>query len=215
MSCGACVESCDRGSLFLSGQKMSVSEVHAIVRHDIDFYNYSGGGLTLSGGEPLLQSGFCAELARMCKDDGISVIIDTAACVDFERFLEVTPFIDEVYFDIKSGPSFASKSDFGLNGIQVFENLKRLVDKGVKVRLRFPIIPNINDNEENIASISALLLDIGVKSIDILPFHRLGSGKYSALGKTYRFMYQDEPGPEKICEITDAFNKHGIIAKTV
>ena len=173
------------------GRTMTVDEVVAEVMEDIDFYRQSGGGVTISGGEPLLQYEAVAALAKALQDKGIPVILDTAGCVSWSRFEAVLSFVDTVFLDWKtSDPSFM-KERIGGNVSLIKENLTRLIASGTDVHIRIPLIPDVNTSEEAVAAIITDLREAGAKTVALLPFHRLAVGKYEAMGLEYP--YRDTP----------------------
>ena len=173
------------------GRTMTVDEVVAEVMEDIDFYRQSGGGVTISGGEPLLRHEAVAALAKALQDKGIPVILDTAGCVSWSRFEAVLSFVDTVFLDWKtSDPSFM-KERIGGNVSLIKENLTRLIASGTDVHIRIPLIPDVNTSEEAVAAIITDLREAGAKTVALLPFHRLAVGKYEAMGLEYP--YRDTP----------------------
>lgn len=200
--CGDCVNSCSMNALSLSGRHYTVDEVFEIIYKDYDYMKESGGGVTISGGEPLLQVDFIDSLANKCKEKGIHVILDTAGSVPFSNFKKVIPFVDTYYYDIKGDKGVYEKYVLG-NFDLVLDNLKRLIDLGRDVVVRIPVIPNINDTEDVMGTVHTLLLDAGVIRVSLIPFHRLGSSKYSALGLEYGFdnVSQSREDVERVKEI--------------
>ena len=173
------------------GRSMTVEAVLAEVMEDADFYLASGGGVTISGGEPLLQYEAVAVLAKALQDRGISVILDTAGCVAWSRFEAVLPFVDTVFFDWKtSDPSFM-KERIGGDLTLVQKNLTRLIAWGTDVHIRIPLIPDVNTTAEAVAATVRHLREAGAKTVALLPFHRLAVGKYEAMGLEYP--YRDTP----------------------
>ena len=169
------------------GRSMTVKEVVAEVMEDADFYRESGGGVTVSGGEPLLQHEGVAALAKVLQDKGISVILDTAGCVSWSRFETVLPFVDTVFFDWKtSDPAFMSERIRG-SLLLVKDNLIRLLRTGKNVHIRIPLIPGVNISQKALTAIAADLREVGAKTVALLPFHRLAVGKYEALGLEYPY----------------------------
>ena len=173
------------------GRLMTVDEVVAEAMEDADFYRESGGGVTISGGEPLLQYEAVAALAKALQDKEIPVILDTAGCVSWSRFEAVLPFVDTVFLDWKtSDPSFM-KERIGGDLTIIKGNLSRLIDAGKDVHIRIPLIPNINTADEAVDAVTADLREAGAKTVALLPFHRLAVGKYEAMGLEYP--YRDTP----------------------
>lgn len=175
----------------ICGTHLSVDDVLAEALSDKDFYDESDGGVTLSGGEALLQIDGATQLAQKLKQNGVSVIIDTAGNVPYEYFQKINAFVDEYYFDLKASNEDDYKKIIGGNFRLVVDNMKRLVDEGYKVRARIPLIPSFNDSSEYSEKMCAVLREIGIKNVDLLPFHRLGTAKYKALNIDY--VYADTP----------------------
>ena len=187
------------------GRPMTVDEVVAEVMEDIDFYRQSGGGVTVSGGEPLLQYEAVAALAKALRDKGISVILDTAGCVSWSRFEAVLPFADTVFFDWKTSDPAFMKERIGGDLALIKGNLTRLITLGVNVHVRIPLIPDVNTAEEAVAAIMTDLREVGATTVALLPFHRLAVGKYEAMGLEYP--YRDTPPlpVEEAKKIADIF----------
>ena len=173
------------------GRLMTVDEVVAEVLEDADFYRESGGGVTVSGGEPLLQYEAVAELAKALRDKGIPVILDTAGRVAWSRFEAVLPYVDTVFFDWKtSDPTIMSERIRGSLPL-VKSNLARLLQTDKDIHVRIPLIPDVNTSVEALTAIAADLREVGTKTVALLPFHRLAVGKYEAMGIPYP--YRDTP----------------------
>jgi pyruvate formate lyase activating enzyme len=173
------------------GRLMTVEEILREVMEDVDFYRESGGGVTVSGGEPMLQYEAVAELAEALRERGIPVILDTAGCVAWGRFETVLPYVDTVFFDWKtSDPTFMSERIRGSLPL-IKDNLTRLLKTGKDIHVRIPLIPSVNTSEEALAAIAADLREVGAKTVALLPFHRLAVGKYEAMGIPYP--YRDTP----------------------
>lgn len=173
------------------GKLMTVEEILSEVMEDADFYRAGGGGVTVSGGEPLLQSEGVAVLAAALKEKGVSTIVDTAGCVPWACFEQVVHVTDTFYFDYKSGDDALYEAVIGGNRVSVYENLCRLIHRGARVHVRIPLIPDVNMTDAACIRMCEQLTAAGVTCVDLLPFHRLGSGKYEAMGKEYA--YRDVP----------------------
>ena len=169
------------------GRYMTVEEVLSEVMEDADFYRESDGGVTVSGGEPLLQYEAVAELAKSLQDKGISVILDTAGGVAWSRFEAVLPFVDTVFFDWKTSDPAFMKERIGGDLSLIKENLTRLIASGTNVHIRIPLIPEVNTSEEAVAATVRHLREAGAKTVALLPFHRLAVGKYEAMGLEYPY----------------------------
>lgn len=176
------------------GKLMTVEEILSEVMEDEDFYR-SGGGVTVSGGEPLLQSEGVALLAAALKEKGISTIVDTAGAVSWEHFEQVIGVTDTFFFDYKTGDDTLYQTMVGGDRGLVYENLCRLIERDAKVHVRIPLIPGFNMSDAACARMCEQLTAAGVRAVDLLPFHRLGSSKYEAMGKPYA--YRDVPPSPK------------------
>ncbi len=177
------------------GKIMTVEEIVSEALEDEDFYRAGGGGVTVSGGEPLLQSEGVAALASVLKEKGVPTIVDTAGAVAWEAFERVISVTDTFYFDYKSGDDALYRDMIGGERGLVYQNLCRLIEKGAKLHVRVPLIPNFNMSDTACTQMCEQLAAAGVTDVDLLPFHRLGSSKYEAMGKTYA--YRDVPPSPK------------------
>lgn len=199
------------GTEKVCGRYMSVDEVLAETLADKDFYSESGGGVTLSGGEALLQADGAARLAEKLKQNGVSVIVDTAGSVPYENFQKLNPVTDEYYFDLKAADAEDYKKIVGGDFRLVTGNMRRLVEEGCKVRARIPLIPDFNDSREYSEKMCSALLETGVKKVDLLPFHRLGTAKYRALHKKYAYADTPPLPLEKAEKTAEIYAKYFIV----
>lgn len=183
------------GKTDLCGKKVPVKEVLKELLEDRDYYIESGGGVTFSGGEVMLQVDEAVELAKFLQQEDISLTVDTAGNVPYSFFQKINPYTDEYLYDFKTGSPEKMKQVVGGKIELITENLKRLLQDGKKVRVRIPLIPDFNTDPKSIREIGARLKEIGVKEVDLLPFHRMGSGKYEAMGLDY--MYKDTESMNK------------------
>jgi len=185
--CGQCVEACVYGALTLSGREMDVDEIMHIVHQDRVYYEESGGGLTISGGEPMLQYGFTAELLRAAHHNHIHTCLDTSGYAPQEHYREIVGDIDLVLFDYKY---FDADSHFKMTGQSnslLLQNLEFLYHNGPGIILRCPLVPGINDTVEHLSSIAGLAVQYPqLLAVDILPYHDMGRDKASRAGKEYR-----------------------------
>lgn len=183
----------------ICGKEMSVTEVLQEILEDKDYYIESGGGVTFSGGEVMLQVDRALELAKLLQQEGISLTIDTAGNVPYDFFQKMNPYTEEYLYDFKTGSPKKMQAVVGGNMERIIGNLRRLLQEGKQVRVRIPLIPDFNTDQESVQEICIRLQAIGVKEVDLLPFHRMGSGKYEAMGLDY--IYKDiEPMSKKQAE---------------
>lgn len=181
--CGACDPVCPVGANTLSGTEMDVEAVLRVVLRDRSYYERTGGGITISGGEPLLQSKPLSELLKRCKAEGISTLIETTANVPWESFLDVLPYTDAFFIDFKHPDAEPLKRGTGATLSLLWENLEKLTEKGVPFTLRTPVIYGFNEDRDVLKRCLQASVALGKKKHVLLPYHALGSGKYEKLGK--------------------------------
>jgi pyruvate formate lyase activating enzyme len=183
LCCGHCVEICPNEARKLSGTEMTVSEVVKEVMKDQKFYENSGGGVTLSGGEATFQPEFALAILRECKKLGLHTVIETCGYTSWEvleRFLECT---DLVLFDIKHVDDDAHKEGTGISNEKILENVAKMA-KAKAMRVRVPLIPGFNDSEQDVQQIAAFAATLPNEvEVDLLAYNPLGEGKYESLGK--------------------------------
>ena len=184
-ACFECVSRCVYDARRASCRKTSAQEIFSVVKRDEVFFKNTGGGLTLSGGEPLLQSGFCAEILSLTKDAGIHTAIETAGNLPFSSFEEVLPFTDLLLYDIKLQNEEAHIKWTGVSNARILENFSKLCQSDTEIIVRVPLIPDVNDGQEFCAIVDYVCKCGGSKEIHILPYHTVGSYKYQQLGIDY------------------------------
>ncbi len=185
VGCGTCVAACPAHALRLSGKTMQPADIVAVLMRDLSYYRHTGGGITVSGGEPLVQAGELATLLALCKAQGLHTAVETTGHAPAAALLACEPLTDLFLYDIKhtDAPTFASVT--GGNLPLVLANLALLPP--AKVVLRVPVIPAFNFDEAAIHSIYNLALAMGIRRVDLLPYHTLGVGKYAQLGLAYPY----------------------------
>jgi pyruvate formate lyase activating enzyme len=204
VACGACANVCPTSALEISGKQTTVEEALAEVMKDKVFYDNSGGGITISGGEPMAQFDFTKELLKKSKESGLHTAIETCGFAPTERYLEILPLVDLFLFDWKITDRELHKQYTGSDNALIEKNLRYLSDTGAKIILRCPIIPTVNDNDSHFEGIARLANDLdGILSVDIEPYHPLGIGKVKRLGREPAFC--DLGIPEK--EMTEGWIK--------
>lgn len=194
--CGKCVTNCV-GALEICGKEISVEEVIKIVLKDIDFYKNSGGGITISGGEPLLNIDFTKELLMEAKKYNIHTAIETSGYASWDDILKIIPYVDLFLWDIKETNPYLHKKYTGVNNELIIENLFKLNETGKEIVLRCPIIPSLNDREEHLKMIGELAEKLSsVIRVDVEPYHNLGKSKSESIGKKY--ILDDISSPSEI-----------------
>ena len=186
-SCGNCRDHCYYGALVRYGESMTVAEVWDAVRGDKAFYDNSGGGVTVSGGEPLLWATFVRELFELSHQELISTCIETCGLADSEALLEVIPVTDHFLFDLKHMDPDTHRKYTGQSNSQIPRNAALVLEHGADVIFRHPLIPGVNDSIGNIAATAKFLTSLGKNAIrlQIMPYHRVGQSKYKALNIMY------------------------------
>jgi len=184
--CGACVQVCVAGAREILGREMSVSEVMREVERDLIVYEESGGGVTLSGGEPLLQAGFTAALLAACRDRGIHSVLETCGMAPREVVLAAAHQVDLVLYDLKVLDPLKHRQYTGASNQTILGNLEALAATGRPLIVRLPVIPGVNDGESDLRDYVRFLGPLGLRRIDLLPYHRMGIDKYRRLDRPYR-----------------------------
>ena len=179
------------------GQEYTPEELLALLRKDKRFYDASGGGVTLSGGECMLQIDFLEQVLKLCKQAGIHTAVDTAGCVVWQRFLQILPYTDLFLYDVKSMDPKTHKEYTGVDNQQILQNLARLLQWGARVIIRFPVIPGVNDNSREMELLDVFYKENGYpEKTELLPYHKLGEHKYEAIGRQMPCF--DVPNEEKL-----------------
>ncbi len=223
---GKCVETCYAQALQLNGRLMSVEQVMEEVLRDRPFYDTSGGGVTLSGGEPVLSSEFGLELLQQCKRQGLHTAIETCGECPWSALESFLPFTDLVMMDIKLMAADKHRAATGKANDRILDNARRLALTEKPIIFRTPVVPSVNDSEEEIQQIAAFVQNMislrisnglvtnGNSTIryELLSFHRLASGKYSSLGLEYKAATFQTPKKERMSELLEAARARGVEA---
>lgn len=181
-ACGKCVDVCPTNALKIYGYSMDTKDIIQEVLRDKAYYNKSGGGLTLSGGEPLLQSDFALEILQHAKKENIHTCIETAGYVGRKAFQDVMPFTDLFMYDYKITGDSDHEYYTGASNTKILDNLNMILNGGAKVILRCIIIPGVNDNEVHFRGISSISKHANIEAVEIIPYHEYGKHKYKELG---------------------------------
>ncbi len=181
LHCGKCATVCPQEALRLYGREMTVDEVFSVIAEDKAFYDSSGGGVTLSGGECLLYPDFCAALLQKCKEAGIHTAVDTSGYVQREAIDAVFPYTDVFLYDVKAIDDTVHIRCTGVSNARILKNLRYIDEKGGKTEIRFPCVPSCNDKE--LAAIEEWISSLqNMIRFRVLPYHDLYFSKYEALG---------------------------------
>ena len=203
--CGKCALLCPNDAREICGKEYTKEKLLDEIVKDKSYYEASGGGVTLSGGECMLNTDFLCELLPLCKKEGINVAIDTAGNVDFSEFEKILPYVDTFLYDIKCVTSSLHKEFTGVTNEKIIENLKRLKDRGADIIIRVPVIGGFNDTDEEMGKIVALVSEIKPRKCELLPYHNLGEHKYEVTGVPY--MIFETPDEKRIAHLKELLNK--------
>lgn len=186
VACGKCVQACPAHALELFGKRMTADEVMKVIVKDRKYYR-KDGGVTLSGGEALLQKDFALELLRRCRAEGIPCALETNGIHRFETLWEVMPYVDLFLLDYKATDPKTHREYVGCSNEPVLQNLQKLLENGAKVLLRCPIIPGVNDNTAHFDAIADLTRRFpALLGAEILPYHKLGVSKAKRIDAYYQ-----------------------------
>jgi len=210
--CGACTTVCVQEARVLYGKPMSVDEVFEAIKGDQLFYQASGGGITVSGGEPLLHPKFVSQLLAKCKQAGIHTCMETSGYAAESALRQVLPFTDYILFDLKHLNSDSHCRYTGKPNELILNNAKTVISNGTEVLFRMPLIPGINDEPQNIRETADFLHSLGKKpiAIQLMPYHELGKGKYESLDKSYPLAGLNAIEPERVDTVQELFKSMGI-----
>lgn len=204
----SCTEKCYVNCRKITGEKMSVGKVYDIVKRDVPFYESSGGGVTLSGGEPMAQPEFAYALIRTLTERWISTGIETCGFADREDYEKVVPYLDTIFMDIKHIDPGRHQEWTGQRNEKILENVRHVDELagiyGNKLFIRVPVIPGFNDGCEEIGDIARFVSECkNVTGMELLPYHKLGRGKYYSLGRSYPLEDMVPPSADHMAELNE------------
>ena len=212
-NCGKCADICPNKALRIVGRQWSVDQLVSELLRDRDFFNESGGGVTFSGGEPMLHVPFLAKLSGRLKDQGIHIIVETAGHYKKEFINIISGLIDEVYFDLKHCNSNEHERLTGYGNGLIFENFYHMTENKFNIQPRMPVIHGYNDTEKNIKAMSGMLKNAGLSSIHCLPYNNLGNSKLDRLNTGRKYFKIHDNNPDIMNGVYELFKKEGINAK--
>jgi len=209
--CGKCVEVCPTGALKFDGSLMLLQEVMKIVMRDEQFYQSSGGGVTVSGGEPTMQPEFVTEVLEKCQERGIHTALETSGFVEWEKLKEILRFVDVLLQDIKHMDPVKHLNLTGQRNELILENIQRVVkEKLSPIIIRFPVIPNHNDSMDSIGALLDFMGKLNLDKIDIFPFHKLGEHEYEELGFECKAKDLQVRTPDRMLKIKEIVKSRGL-----
>jgi len=209
--CGSCSTICCTNAIELAGRIVSAMELLHDLEKDVIFYDSSKGGITISGGEPLAQCEFTLELLQLCKKKEIHTAVDTSGYGSTSCLEKISQYTDLFLYDIKLIDKERHEQHTGVSNEIILQNLRLLSSLCKRIWIRIPIIPGINDDEENIAATASLIRSInGIEQVNLLPFHNTASEKYARLNKDYRLKHLKIPDEEHINKTAALYREQSI-----
>ena len=208
--CALCALHCPSGALEAAGREITVSELLKEVLKDRIIFEESGGGVTFSGGEPLLQPLFLYEALKSIKNQAIHTVVETSGYAGWPYFNKILPFTDLVLFDLKVIKEGQDNYYLGIDSEVIIENLQKLAAAEKDLLIRIPLIPGVNDDRESIVKMAEILRNTGLSEVEIIPFHRLGSVKYESLDYEYRMEETSPPDQTKLNAVRELLVSEGI-----
>ena len=208
--CLACVQGCPGRALTNEGEYKTIDEVVDVCMQDIDFYEESGGGVTISGGEGMMQPDFAEALVLRLKEKGIHTAIETTGCIGEEIFHRLAPLFDLLLFDVKHFDSEEHKKGTGAGNELILKNLRWACGQGIHILPRIPVIPGFNAELRDAEGIAELLAGTGLLRVQLLPFHQMGERKYEFLNRHYELTDVAALHPEDLTAYQKVFLDHGI-----
>jgi len=211
--CGKCIEKCPTLAREMIGKKMTAEEVLKEIEKDLVFYEESGGGVTFSGGEPLGQSEFLEELLNDCREKKIHTAVDTSGYISWEILNKIHSKVNLFLYDLKIMDIKRHKKYTGASNELILENLKKLSSVHHNIFVRFPVIPGINDDYQNIKRTGEFLSSLKIAKVNLLPYHYIGIDKYRRLKRTYKLAATQPPSEEKLSEVSAVLEKFNLNVK--
>lgn len=211
--CGKCVTYCMYEARDIAGKAYTLDEVLKVVLQDRVFYKQSEGGVTVSGGEPLLQADFVYQLLKSLKDEGIHTAVDTCGAVSFDILEKVAQYTDLFLYDIKLMDDEKHKEFIGVSNKLIIDNLIKLSRIHKNINIRMPIIEGVNADNSHIDKTLSLIKDLNIEKVNLLPYHDIAKHKYYKLGRTYDEEKMSKPSDEKMNTYKEIFEKAGYNVK--
>lgn len=198
------------------GKVMDVSEVVREIEKEVLFFDESGGGVTISGGEPMMQADFLSDLLTQCKKRDLHVALDTSGYTTAEMLQAILPNVDLFLYDLKLMDSNAHRTYTGVSNQKILDNLLMLSEQRKPIFIRVPVIPGITDTRENIVQMREFLATLNgesIRQINLLPYHRIAEGKYALLHKENKMAGVQSPTDEQMRALQQEFQQHGFLTK--
>jgi pyruvate formate lyase activating enzyme len=202
---------CPSDALSIAGKQMTVKEILEEIEKDRTFYEESRGGVTFSGGEPLMQPDFLNALLKECKERAIHTAVNTCGFAQYEIIDRIRDKVDLFLYDIKTMDNRKHRKYTGASNEQILKNLKKLAESGSSIVISFPIIPGINDDDKNVTRTAEFISSLpNIQQVNLLPYHRAGIEKYKNLGKPYKLDKIQPPSNQRVKSVKEKMEAFGI-----
>lgn len=212
--CGACIKACLTGAWSWMGRHVTADGVIQEVIKDRLFYDESGGGVTFSGGEPLMQPGFLEALLRLSEEEDLHAVVDTSGFAPLSVLARIAPRVNLFLFDLKVIDDNKHREYTGVSNAPILANLRWLLEQQYAVLVSLPVIPGLNDNETDWDQMGRFLAGLNSSfGVRLLPYHAIGEGKYQRIGRNYRLVSIATPSPERLKDLARQLGTHGIDAR--
>ena len=210
--CQTCVTVCYSGAREFSGREMTVSEVMREIEREIPFYDESHGGVTFSGGEPLMQPTFLSALLKACRKQEIHTVVDTSGFANWNVFEHIRGDVDLFLYDLKHMDSKRHRAVTGVPNEVILENLRLLSASGANCIIRIPLIPGINDDEKNLVQSGKFLASLShIQNVELMGYHDIAQAKYEALGREYVLAGTKPPSEAEMHHAAEVLRSYGLI----
>jgi pyruvate formate lyase activating enzyme len=209
--CQTCISTCYSGARQFSGRVVTLSEVMAQVEREIPFYDESGGGVTFSGGEPLMQPGFLSALLSACRGQEIHTVVDTSGFAHWNVFEQIRRDVDLFLYDLKHMNSARHREVSGVPNEPILSNLRTLSEHGHRILVRIPLIPGINDDEQNLRQSGEFLASLPkLESVELMGYHSIAQAKYEALAREYKLAGTKPPTEEAMLHAAELLRSYSL-----
>ena len=209
--CQTCVTTCYSGAREFSGRQVTISEVMAQIERDIPFYDESGGGVTFSGGEPLMQPGFLSALLKSCRKQEIHTVVDTSGFANWHVLEKIRGDVDMFLYDLKQMDSIRHREVTGVPNEVILSNLRSLSARGHKIIVRIPLVPDINNDEKNLMESGRFLASLPhLEGVELIAYHDIAQAKYEALGLNYALFGTRPPTEAEMYSAADILRSYGL-----
>lgn len=211
VGCGRCAKACLGSALSFYGEEVSPEEILPRLLEDVEFYRESGGGVTVSGGEPMLQSEFVAEVLRLLKENGVHTALDTSGFAPWSAYERVLPWVDLILYDVKAADEEVHIACTGQSNRLILDNLHKIDEMGKMLDVRIPFVPGMNDDQ--ICKIGEILKELkSLRSVKVLPYHHYSSSRYASLDMEYPIPMTRTPSDEEVTQAVLLLREMGLAA---